>query len=115
MRDIAGAPNFQHLPPRERLRRHATNKLADRFGWRPTRAEYEELCERARSGRESVDPENSFVSSRQVQLWVLRGQRVRVVYDLEEDAVVTVFSGWQDDRLVGPRPRGARRRSRPRY
>ena len=115
MQDFSGPPNFRHLPPRERLRRHATNKLADRFGWLPTREEYEALCERARSGREPTDPGSSFISSRQVQLWVLRGQRVRVVYDLKEDAVVTVFSGWQDDRLPGPRPRGARRRSRPRY
>lgn len=100
MRDLVDQPGFVHIPPRERLRRHATNKIHDRLGWRPTVSEYEELCERARLhpgpfAEGAAGP----ADSREVQLWdELRGhKKVRVIYDRREGAIVTVLRGWESE------------------
>lgn len=104
MRDLVDAPGFRHLPPRERLRRHATNKIGDRFGWRPTPQEYEALCAEADAFRGKLSDEATPNTSREVQLWPdFRGKKVRVVYDRAERAIVTVIRGWHTEKRLSSR------------
>jgi hypothetical protein len=95
MRDLVSTPGFTHLSPRERLRRHATNKIADRFGWRPSPEEYEALCAQAEAFTGRLEDDAGPASSREIQCWPdFRGQKVRVIFDRRYRAIVTVITGW---------------------
>lgn len=117
MRDVIATPGFRHIPPRDRLRRHACNKIMDRYDWRPTEAEYEALCELADSFSGRLSDDTVPNTSRETQLWPeFRGGKARVVFDRSERAIVTILKGWRNERLAPLIvPRGSRRQNRARY
>lgn len=106
MKDLVDDPTFRHLPPRERLARHAMNKIRDRLGWPITRSEYEELCRRCADG-EMGAPVEAGLDLRDTYLAELAGKKVRVIWDTRHAAVVTVIRGWreQDVHVARHRPR----------
>ena len=100
MRDLhTDDPGFRHLPPDERLARHGANKIRDRVDPAFTRADYDALCEALAAGKMGKPIEQG-LDGRDVYKGILRGKKVRLVYDVRYERVVTVIPGWHDAIIV---------------
>ncbi len=99
MRDVVTTHGFVHLPPRERLVRHALHAIQDRVRPETTRAELEELAERFAVGGFLADIHEQCLDGRDVYHTRLWGKKVRVVFDVHYGSIVTVVPGWQEQRL----------------